>query len=114
VVPSANAEPDRYRGRPLLIILENYVLAAIGALDAGTDARLLEVVKKVYGGDDDWRRTMRGVLHLGESIDDSLREMWRRNQVIATEQHVELHPVQFAKMVCDQSFAELIGPSLGQ
>jgi len=33
-LPSPRAEPDRYKGRPLLIILENYVLSCIGHLTA--------------------------------------------------------------------------------
>lgn len=112
MLPSADAEPDRYRGRPLLVLLENYVLAAIGVLDASTQARVTEAVKTVYGGDDDWRKTLRGVLNLSESLDEALCGMWLRNQLLAQQQHVELHPVQFAKMVVDQNFAEPIGPPL--
>ena len=40
MIPSADAESERYRGRPLLIILESYVLAAISALDSNADGRL--------------------------------------------------------------------------
>ncbi len=114
MVPSANAKPERYRGRPLFLILENYVLAAIDALDSNANARLAQIVKRVYGGDDDWRKTVRDVLGLDESLDDSLREMWRQNRVVAQQQRVELHPVQFAKMVVDQNFAELIETRSGQ
>ena len=34
MLPSAEVEPERYRGRPLLVVLENYILAAIGELPA--------------------------------------------------------------------------------
>jgi hypothetical protein len=32
MLPSAEAEPERYKGRPLLVILENYILDCIGAI----------------------------------------------------------------------------------
>ena len=111
MLPSPNAEPDRYRGRPLLIVLENYVLAAIGVLPKEADQRLAQLVKSVFGGDDDWKKTVRQQLELSDEIDDSFRELWNRNQAIAKQNGIELHPVQFAKEVVDTNFADLIGPA---
>jgi hypothetical protein len=108
MLPSPQKEPERYRGRPLLIILENYVLACIGALEPAADERLTTVVKSVFGSDSDWKQTARHQLQFSDSIDQTLRELWERNQAIAKEQNVDLHAVQFAKMVVDQNFAELI------
>jgi hypothetical protein len=110
--PSANPEPERYRGRPLLVVLENYVLAAIGELPADEHAGVGQAVQRVFGGGADWMRTVRQQLGLGESLDESLRQMWARNQDLARQQATALHPVQFAKMVADQNFAHLIGPPL--
>ena len=110
MLPSPSAEPDRYRGRPLLIVLENYVLAAIGVLPADAEQRLTQLVKSVFGGDDDWKRTVRQQLELDGDIDGSFRELWDRNRAIAKQNGIELHPVQFAKMVVDTNFAELIDP----
>src|SRR5262245_41588093 len=111
MLPSPNAEPDRYRGRPLLIVLENYVLAAIGVLPKNADQRLSQLVKSVFGGDDDWKKTVRKHLELSDAIDGSFRELWDRNQAIARQNGTELNPVQFAKMVVDTNFAELIEPA---
>ena len=108
MLPSPHAEPDRYRGRPLLIVLENYVLAAIGVLPKDADQRLAQLVKSVFGGDDDWKKTVRQQLQLSDAIDDSFRELWDRNQAVARQDGLELTPVQFAKMVVDTNFAELI------
>ena len=113
MIPSPEAEPERYRGRPLLVVLENYVLAAIGELPAERHAGVGQIVQRVFGGGDDWMQTVREQLHLSDSLDESLRQMWVRNQEIARQNAVPLHPVQFAKMVADQNFAELIGPPLG-
>jgi hypothetical protein len=106
--PSPEADPERYRGRPLLMLLENYVLAAIGELPAERSAGVGAIVQRMWGGDQDWMATLRRQLHLEDALDASLREMWTRNQRIARDNRVELHPVQFAKMVADQNFAHLI------
>jgi hypothetical protein len=113
MLPSPEAEPQRYRGRPLLIVLENYVLAAIGELPADKYAGVGQLVQKVFGGGADWMQTVREQLHLGETLDDALRQMWAKNQAIAQQNAVVLQPEQFAKMVADQNFAQLIDPPLG-
>jgi len=107
-IPPPYAEPERYEGRPLLIILENYILDCIGALEPERQQKLLGIVQRVYGGDEDWKKTVRGVLHFGESIDEGLRRMWQRNQEIARANNTTLHPVQFAKMVADENFVPMI------
>lgn len=109
LLPSAEAEPERYAGRPLLIVLENYVLDCIGALQSDKQALARSVVQKVWGGGDDWKETVRDQLHLESSLDESLRGMWSRNQELAKQHNQPLHPIQFAKMVVDQNFASLIG-----
>ena len=105
-LPSAEAEPSRYKGRPLLILLENYVLACIGELPP--DSNVAAVVQKAFGGGDDWMQTLREKLHLNSAIDEAIREMWTKNQAIAKEHKEQLHPVQFAKLVADRNFAHLI------
>lgn len=112
MLPTPEAEPERYRGRPLLIVLENYILAAIGELPAEKHAGVARIVQTVFGGDADWMRTVREQLQLSDVLDAHLRGMWERNQAIAAQNCVTLHPIQFAKMVADQNFAELIGPPL--
>ena len=112
MIPSAEAEPERYRGRPMLVVLENYILAAIGQLPAEKQAGIAKIVQAVFGGSADWMQTVRTQLQLGEGLDTSLQAMWDRNQTTATQNGITLHPIQFAKMVADQNFAELIGPPL--
>lgn len=107
-VPNAEAEPDRYVGKPLLILLENYVLACIGELQPERHIQIGALVQKVFGGGEDWQLTLREQLQLGDSLDESLRNLWRRNQDIARQNNVTLHSVQFAKMIADTNFAHLI------
>ena len=108
--PSANPEPERYQGRPLLIIIENYISDSIGALERERQDQVRGVVQRTFGGADDWKQTMRGVLELEENLDEQLNQMWLRNQELARSNGVVLHPVQFAKMVADQNFAHRFGP----
>jgi hypothetical protein len=109
MIPSADPEPERYHRRPLVLVLESYVLDCIGELPADRSETVAELVQSVFGGDRDWKRTIRQQLRIPDTLDDSLRDMWARNQEIARENTYDLHPVQFAKMVVDKNFATLIG-----
>ncbi len=111
MIQSADAEPERYKGRPLLIILENYILDCIGALEPERQQQVRAIVQHTFGGGTDWKQTVRGVLHLGESLDEQLRRMWQQNQEIARANETMLHPMQFAKMVADENFAHLFDPT---
>jgi hypothetical protein len=111
MIPSAEAEPDRYQGKPLLIILENYILDCIGALEPDRQELVRGVVQRSFGGGDDWKQTIRSMLQIDGNLDEQLRLMWEQNQEAAQVSGIELHPVQFAKMVADQNFADLIDPN---
>jgi hypothetical protein len=108
-LPTPEAEPERYAGRPLLIVLENYVLDCIGELPPDRQANLRAIVQRVWAGGDDWKATVRAQLQVEPELDEALRGMWSRNQEIARQHNQALHPIQFAKMVVDQNFAHLIG-----
>jgi hypothetical protein len=108
-LPSAAAEPERYAGRPLLIVLENYVLDCIGELPPDKQALARSVVQRVWSGGDDWKATVRQQLHLEPGMDEALRGMWSRNKALAKQNNQHLHPIQFAKMFVDENFARLIG-----
>lgn len=107
-IPCAEAESDRYVGRPLLIVLENYVLDCIGELHPDKQVLARSIVQRLWGGGNDWKATVRSQLHLESSLDESLSGMWSRNQALAKQHQQSLHPIQFAKMIVDQNFASLI------
>jgi len=109
-IPSSEAEPERYGGRPLILILENYVLDVIGELDTVKQNGISAIVAKAFGAGPDWRATIRRELRLEPAIDGNLREMWKANQQIAVQSNVPLSPIQFAKMVVDANFADHIDP----
>lgn len=107
-LPSPHAEPERYQGRPLLVVLENYVLDCIGKLPPGSSENLSRMMQQVFGGGADWKETLRDTLQLDPALDNELQKLWVTNEALARKDGIELHPVQFAKMVVDQNFAHLI------
>ena len=107
--PSVDAESDRYTGRPLLIVLENYVLDCIGSLQPDKEAIARSLVQRVWGGGNDWKATVREQLQFDQSLDESLRGMWERNQELAKQHNQPLDAIEFAKMVVDKNFASLLG-----
>ena len=109
MLPSKYAEPERYKGRPLLVILENYVLDTIGVLPPERQEGMQRLVEKVWPGPD-WRKTVRETLHLPAHLDGAIRELWQKNQGAAHKAAEELTPVQFAKMFVDENFTHLIPP----
>jgi hypothetical protein len=110
-LPSPNAEPERYAGRPLLLILENYILDVLGELGPEKRQSMGDVVRRVFGGGQDWKATIRRQLQLDHSIDADLAAMWKKNKEIAATNGVELLPVQFAKMIVDTNFADKLSAS---
>ena len=109
MLPSPHAEPERYQGRPLLIVLENYILDCIGKLPPESSEKLATLMQQALGGGPDWKQTIREMLHLEQSLDQQLRDLWIKNEAIAKRDGIELHPVQFARMVVDENFAEQLG-----
>lgn len=106
--PKPGVDYDRYNHKPLLILLENYVLDCIGHLSEPNATNIIGLVQRVYGGGVDWKATLRSTLHLENAIDENLRQMWLRNQDLAKQANQSLSPEDFARMVVDQNFSGLI------
>lgn len=100
--------PERYRGRPLLIVLEAYVLDCIGELQPDKQSLARSTVQRVWGGNDDWKATLRRQLRFSSVMDETLREMWLRNQELSQQRNEPLSPNRFARFVADSNFASMI------
>lgn len=98
----------RYQGRPLLIVLEAYVLHTVGALNPERYQAMQNIVQRVFGGGANWKQTIRNALRLPESLDDELRTSWQKDREGARAQGIVLHPAQFAELVVDKQFAPLL------
>lgn len=98
----------RYAGRPLLILLENYVLATIGHLTAEKDTLNASITRRIFGGGEDWRATLRIALSLPASMDAELQTFWASYQENARHTTSPAVPEAFARHVVDENFAPLI------
>jgi hypothetical protein len=99
---------SRYDGKPLLRLLECYVLNAIGEL-ARADQRTLEQMtpklQVVYKLDGDWQSILSQVMHFPDTIDDNVRSAWARNCKLAAQHGEEPMPEDFARKVVDETLA---------
>lgn len=106
-LPSAEAEPDRYEEQPLLLIVENYILDCLGEFDSAKHEGMATLVHQLFGGGETWQEAVREVMDLPDSFDEEVCSLWEKNQKIAEEAGEKIHPVQFAKLCADESFADL-------
>jgi hypothetical protein len=99
--PTANW-PQRYRGRPLLLVLEAYVLDTIEELPPQMQERVPELVERAFGGKkEDWRATVRGQLRWKPEMDQAIRDDWNSYQAKARSQGVEANSLDFAQQFAD-------------
>jgi len=98
--------PERYAGKPLLRLLELYVLWSLDHLSEEDSSRLNAMAPKLtgtFGGDGTWQDAIATTLELPENMPELIREMWTKNQQIATTNGVELPAQQFAEMFVDSN-----------
>jgi hypothetical protein len=103
-VPSAS--PERYVGKPILRLLELYVLWSIDRLSDDEATRLLAMAPKLtdtFGGDGTWQDAIATTMELPANMPELIRELWANNQQIAVANGVELPAQQFAEMFVDSN-----------
>ena len=99
----------RYQGKPLLRLLEFYVLKAIGELSRESEESLNAMAPKlqaIYGGDGRWEDAIARAIHMPDTMPQAIRDMWSRNLKIARDNNLTLTPQQFAEMFVDNNFAD--------
>jgi hypothetical protein len=100
---------NRYEGKPLLRLLECYVLVAIGQLDdEQLDAlqRMAPKLAAVYNRQGTWSEIIRDEMGFPESLPMKIREIWERNLATLRERGVAVDPNEFAMAFVDQNFPE--------
>lgn len=102
------ASNPRYDGKPLVRLLELYVLRAINELPPTERESLEKMAPKlrtIFGGNGEWHETIASAVHMPADMPVTIREMWTKNLEIARTSGVVLHPQAFAEMFVDQNFA---------
>lgn len=100
---------SRYEGKPLLRLLECYVLNTIGQLtpaDKSNLERMTPKLQAVYKLDGDWRSIISQVMHFPEALEDNIRSLWVRNRELASQHGGELLAEDFARMIVDENLAK--------
>jgi hypothetical protein len=97
---------QRYQGKPLLRLLECYVLWEINELPV-KDVRLLEEMtpklQQVYKVAGTWREILEKVMEIPPSMPEAIRDLWAKNTAIAQTKIVHISPQHFAEMFVDQN-----------
>ena len=97
----------RYDGKPLLKMIELYVLKAIGELAQDDEVRLKAIAPKLhalYGGGGQWHEAIEAAVRMEADTPEQIRGMWARHLEVARANNVTLTPQQFAEMVADSNF----------
>lgn len=97
-------EIPRYRHSPVDFFFEQYILDVVGELPVARshEIQAMNLQKIFKTRSNDWRHSVRDVLHLSETIDIAILDLWYRNQDIARAQRVKYAPQQFAMDFVDE------------
>jgi hypothetical protein len=107
-VSITSSDAARYRGKPLLGLLELYVLWAIDQLSEKQSSFMVEITPKlqsIYLRNGTRQNIIEAEIELPSDLPNKSRELWIRNRVIAHKQGVTLSPQEFAEMFVDQNLA---------
>ncbi len=94
--------------KPIVLLLENYVLAAIGELPTTDQAQTQALMRRAFGkaAGSNWQTRLREEFGVDESLDEQLRTIWSQAQKLAQEKEADLDPRDFAATVVEENFTE--------
>ncbi len=95
---------ERYQGAPMLILLENLILHAIGMLDSDAYARLHRIephLQQTFGQSLTWDEIVKAQLELHSEFENEVRDLWRRASAEADAHGLDADAVQFARAIAD-------------
>ena len=98
----------RYAGKPLVKLLDAYVLWAIGALGPEEESLLQRMIPRLQQTwnrtEGSWQAVLAAQMGFRDTMPETIREIWAKNQAIAAKSGATLNPVNFAHMFVDQNF----------
>ena len=98
---------DRYKDKPLLRIIESYILRCLCVLSKDDESKLIALesdLQMTYKKSGKWHEIVADVMQLPENFDQYIIDLWHENSAIAVERGVELTPQTFSEMVVDDNF----------
>ena len=103
---------DRYAGKPLLRLLDSYVLWCIGELAESLEAELEQMtpnLQRVFKVQGSWVEIVTRVMDLPDGFPDQVRTLWAKTLSNAAAAGQPVSPVVFATMFVDRN----LGPNGG-
>ncbi|HJS45631.1 MAG TPA: hypothetical protein VJ753_04440 [Rhizomicrobium sp.] len=101
------SDDPRYDGKPLLRLLELYILKALDelpAMEQETLTRLAPKLQAIYGGNGQWYEAIEAAVHMPKDMPQLIRDMWAKNLEIARAKNVPaLSAQKFAEMFVDEN-----------
>ena len=97
-------KPTRYDGKPLLRLVELYVLWVIDELPASETQILSEIAPKlqsIFGGDGTWQAAVAEAAKFPASTHSLISELWRRHVHTVTVSSAPIDPQAFAEAFVD-------------
>jgi hypothetical protein len=97
---------NRYAGRPLVRLLELYVLDVLGELSSyelQKVAKLTPHLSRLYNRAGTWSEILTSELELPSNLSEVIRGMWLRNQESSTRNRTVLTAQEFAEVFVDEN-----------
>jgi hypothetical protein len=101
---------DRYEGRPLLRLLDCYILDTIGELPQAQKETLQRIepqLQKAFGGAGDWRSIVEEQMGLLPSVALGMEALWAGFQQDEERLGNQARPSDFVRAFVDQNFPGL-------
>lgn len=94
--------------KPIVMLLENYVLDRIGLLGQTDELTTRVIMEKAFQEKGDWRKRLVDELGLTPELDGQLKAMWKQAQGLTTQKGASLSPREFAEMVVEENFQDVV------
>ena len=93
-----NSEPKKTSPQPIDTFFHLFILDTIHKLSTEKEEILKKIdLDKVFSTDfNDWKKTIKKVLNLSDTIEIAIKDLWLRNSEIAKKENIELSPEEFA------------------
>ena len=97
-------EHPRYKENPIYLFFESYIRSVIGQLPPERESAIAGMnLQKVFRTDaSEWRAVVREVLHLSETIDIAILDLWYRNREHFRDDSGAYDAIWFSQVFTDE------------
>lgn len=102
----SSLDPERYKGKPLLRILELYVLWAIKAIEPEQESELRKLtpaLRSAFKQHGTWREVVEAQMGFPPELPSKILTLWKENCEMAERAKTSISPQQFAELFVDDN-----------